>query len=296
MAETVKNAVLILGPTASGKSALALDIARRRGAMIVNADSMQVYSVLRVITARPGEEEMAAAPHALYGHVHPSIAHSSGAWLRDVAALVAKRAAERPLVFVGGTGLYFRALLGGLSDMPEVPPAVRERWRYRLAEEGPEKLHRLLRSEDPQAALVIRPSDGQRIVRALEIKETTGRALSDWQSTGASAVIDDATAEKILVLPPRDAVRTRIDARFDRMVAEGAVEEVHALLRLGLDPSLPAMKAIGVPEISGALSGRASMAEAIERAKARTRQYAKRQETWLRHQLGGGWRVLANEK
>lgn len=294
MKEAAKNAVLILGPTASGKSALALAIARERGATIVNADSMQVYSILRVLTARPGAAELEAAPHALYGHVHPSITYSTGAWLRDVGHVLDRHDPRRPLVFVGGTGLYFKALTGGLSAMPEVPDEVRRRWRYRLAEEGPGPLHRLLRAQDPEAALSIRPGDGQRIVRALEVKEATGRPLSQWQGEAGDTLVDAATADRIVVLPPRDIVHARIEARFDRMIDEGAVEEVRDLTRLSLDPALPAMKAIGVEEIAAALDGRISMAEAITRAKARTRQYAKRQETWLRHQIGEGWRAISS--
>lgn len=293
MKEAAKNAVLILGPTASGKSALAVSIARERGATIVNADSMQVYSILRVLTARPDEAALEAAPHALYGHVHPTISYSTGAWLRDVGEFLHRHDPRRPLVFVGGTGLYFRALTGGLSAMPEVPEEVRRRWRYRLAEEGSEHLHRLLRAEDPEAALSIRPGDGQRIIRALEVKEATGQTLTQWQGEAGEALIDAASADKIVVLPPRDIVHARIEARFDRMIDEGAVEEVRKLSGLRLDPTLPAMKAIGVEEIAAALDGRISFAEAITRAKARTRQYAKRQETWLRHQLGDGWRAIS---
>lgn len=293
MKEAAKNAVLILGPTASGKSALAVSIARERGATIVNADSMQVYSILRVLTARPDEAALEAAPHALYGHVHPTISYSTGAWLRDVGEFLDRHDPRRPLVFVGGTGLYFRALTGGLSAMPEVPEGVRRRWRYRLAEEGSERLHRLLRAEDPEAALSIRPGDGQRIIRALEVKEATGQTLTRWQGAAGEALIDAASADKIVVLPPRDIVHARIEARFDRMIDEGAVEEVRELSGLRLDPALPAMKAIGVEEIAAALDGRISFVEAITRAKARTRQYAKRQETWLRHQLGDGWRTIS---
>lgn len=294
MKEAAKNAVLILGPTASGKSALAVAIARERGATIVNADSMQVYSILRVLTARPDEAALEAAPHALYGHVHPSISYSTGAWLRDVGEFLDRHDPRRPLVFVGGTGLYFKALTGGLSAMPEVPEEARRRWRYRLAEEGPERLHRLLRAEDPEAALAIRPGDGQRIIRALEVKEATGRTLSQWQGEAGEALVDAASADKIVVLPPRNIVHARIEARFDRMIDEGAVEEVRELSGLWLDPAMPAMKAIGVEEIGAALDGRVSFTEAITRAKARTRQYAKRQETWLRHQIGDGWRTISS--
>lgn len=288
----VKGTVLILGPTASGKSALALEIARERDAVIVNADSMQVYDVLRVLTARPDDDELAAAPHRLYGHVDPAVNYSTGMWLRDAAAEI-DAADARPIIFVGGTGLYFRALLGGLADMPEIPDAIRVRWRERLADEGPAALHRLLRGADPDLAQSIKPSDGQRIVRALEVKDATGQKLSAWQAKRGKALVDTNKTEKIVLLPPRDFVHARIEARFDRMIADGAIEETRALLARGLDPALPAMKAIGVAEIGAALEGGMSFPEAIARAKARTRQYSKRQFTWLRHQLDAGWRVAS---
>jgi tRNA dimethylallyltransferase len=293
--EPVKDAVLIAGPTASGKSALAQSIARRIGAVVVNADSMQVYDVLRVLTARPSPEEEAVVPHRLYGHVQPARVYSTGEWLRDVAVLLRGEGdAARRFVFVGGTGLYFRALTGGLSQMPAVPDAVRDAWRARLAVEGPAALHALLAERDPQAAARIGAADGQRLVRALEILEATGRPIGEWQSRAAPPLVDVATAHAIVIAPDRQDLRARIDSRFDRMVAEGALEEVAALVALDLDPRLPAMKAIGVPELADVLAGRAALAEAIERAKAATRRYAKRQETWLRHQIGPGWQRFAD--
>ncbi len=291
----MKDAVLIAGPTASGKSALALSIARRIGAEIVNADSMQVYGVLRILTARPSPAEEAAAPHHLYGHVPPARAYSTGDWLRDAAAVVRRAAAlRRRLVFVGGTGLYFRALSGGLSQMPPVPDAVRDAVRARLAAEGPAALHALLSRRDPEAAARIGPADGQRIVRALEVLEATGRPIGHWQARTAPPLVDPASMHAIVLAPDRQALRASIDARFDRMVAEGALDEVAALAALGLDPALPAMKAIGVPEFAEVLAGRAALPDAVERAKAATRQYAKRQDTWFRHQLGPGWQQFAD--
>lgn len=286
-----RNPVLILGPTASGKSALALRIARERDAVIVNADSMQIYGVLRVLTARPGDAALSAAPHRLYGHVDPGTNYSTGMWMRDAANEIT--AAEgRPLVFVGGTGLYFKALLGGLADMPPVPDAIREKWRRRLGEEGPEKLHEALREADPELARTIRSGDGQRIVRALEIGEATGIPLSQWQKRTGPALFDPGSAEKIVVMPDRATLHQRIGERFDRMLIEGAIEEVEALLARNLDTLLPAMKAIGVAEIAAALRGQSNLADAVEHAKARTRQYAKRQTTWVRHQTGPDWRVV----
>jgi tRNA dimethylallyltransferase len=288
--EPLRNAVLIAGPTASGKSALALKMAQERGGVVVNSDSMQVYSVLNLLTARPSERELAAAPHLLYGHVHPSSPWSTGAWLRDVETLMRRGTfADRTAVFVGGTGLYFHALLGGLAQMPDIPAHLRERWRYRLAEEGASTLHVLLLREDPETAARLAPSDGQRIVRALEVLEATGRSIRSWQAGRGRQLVDPDSATKLAIEPDRQELGQRIDRRFDRMMAEGAMEEVRELLGLGLDPLTPAMKAIGVRELGAAVRGELTLDEAIRRAKVATRQYAKRQTTWFRHQLGPGW-------
>lgn len=290
----VRGATLIAGPTASGKSALALDLAVKTGAVIVNADSMQVYSVLSLITARPGAEALAAAPHHLYGHVHPSESYSTGRWLRDAETLFrTEELAGRPVIFVGGTGLYFRALTEGLSPMPDIPEDIRTRWRSRLELEGAQALHRTLAAADPDSATRIRPSDGQRIVRALEVLEASGRPMGQWHCEPVRPLVDSGSARKIVLEPDRKLLRERIENRFDQMLAEGALEEVRALLALGLPPSMPAMKAIGVPELSDALSGRVSIEEAAARAKAATRRYAKRQMTWFRHQLGPDWQRIA---
>lgn len=292
--EELRRAVLIAGPTASGKSALALKWAEETGGVIVNADSMQVYDVLRVLTARPDDAELARAPHRLYGHMHPGEQYSTGRWLEDVRSVMDDPdTAGRTLIFVGGTGLYFRALTQGLSPIPEIPDAVRTRWRYRLAEEGAEKLHRLLRREDPEAAMTIRPSDGQRIVRALEVLEASGKPISAWQSEAGKGLIDASAAERFVILPERETLYANIERRLDRMVEEGALEEVKALRALKLDPAMPAMKAIGVREFSAYLAGDVTMEEALAAAKTATRQYAKRQMTWFRNQLREDWRVLS---
>ncbi|TIP31373.1 MAG: tRNA (adenosine(37)-N6)-dimethylallyltransferase MiaA, partial [Mesorhizobium sp.] len=187
--------ILIAGPTASGKSALALDVAERKGGVIVNTDSMQGYSVLDVLTARPSAAETARVPHYLYGHVHPSTAYSTGAWLRDVTGLIAEGIfSGRPAVFVGGTGLYFRALAEGISDMPDIPPSVRERWRYELKEQGAERLHRVLMHQDSAVAMQLRPTDGQRIVRALEVLDASGRSILEWQAARGQPLIDRDSA------------------------------------------------------------------------------------------------------
>lgn len=297
----MKNAILIAGPTASGKSALALDLAERQGGIIVNTDSMQGYSVLDVLTARPGSTDLARAPHHLYGHVHPSVAYSTGAWLRDVTKLIEDRLlaerpvgafVERPVIFVGGTGLYFRALAEGISDMPEIPTAIRDRWRYELKEQGAERLHRILMREDSAVGMQLRPTDGQRIVRALEVLDASGRSIAEWQAARGRPLIDRDSARFLVIEPDRAELVGRIETRFDRMLDIGALDEVRELLALNLDPDLPAMKAIGVRELQAAMAGQSSFPEAIERAKIATRQYAKRQATWFRHQLGPEWRRL----
>ncbi|MER9562179.1 tRNA (adenosine(37)-N6)-dimethylallyltransferase MiaA [Mesorhizobium sp. M0571] len=297
----VKNAILIAGPTASGKSALALDLAERNGGVIVNADSMQGYSVLDVLTARPGPAELARVPHFLYGHVDPSTAYSTGAWLRDVMKLIDDGTlsgrlggtfSEGPAIFVGGTGLYFRALAEGISEMPDIPKSIRERWRYELQEQGAVRLHRILLREDSAAGMMLKPTDSQRIVRALEVLDASGRSILDWQAARGRPLIDRSSARFFVIEPERAALVERIDARFDRMLDKGALDEVKQLSALGLDPDLPAMKAIGVRELQAALAGATSFPEAIERAKIATRQYAKRQATWFRHQLGPEWQSL----
>ncbi|MDF1598323.1 tRNA (adenosine(37)-N6)-dimethylallyltransferase MiaA [Mesorhizobium sp. YIM 152430] len=285
----LKNAVLIAGPTASGKSRLAIRIAEAAGGIVVNADSMQVYDVLRVITARPMPDEEARVPHRLFGHVDPAIAYSVAKWLADVDALVKSPEAARKLIFVGGTGLYFRALTEGISQMPDIPPAIRKKWRQALLDAGAEALHRELGALDPRAAERLRPSDGQRIVRALEVVEASGRSILDWQGDRSQPPVDAQSARKIVLAPGRDFLRDMIDRRFDGMIASGALDEVRAILALDLAPSLPARKAIGVPELAAFLSGEASLDDAIARAKLATKQYAKRQETWFRNQFGPDW-------
>ncbi|MER9267901.1 tRNA (adenosine(37)-N6)-dimethylallyltransferase MiaA [Mesorhizobium sp. M0410] len=289
----LKNAILIAGPTASGKSAIALDLAERNGGVIVNTDSMQGYSVLDVLTARPGPAELARVPHFLYGHVDPSTAYSTGAWLRDVTKLMDDGTlSERPVIFVGGTGLYFRALTEGISEMPDIPKSIRDRWRYELQEQGAVRLHRILLREDSAAGMMLRPTDGQRIVRALEVLDASGRSILEWQAARGRPLIDRSSARFFVIEPERAALVERIDARFDSMLDKGALDEVKQLSALGLNPDLPAMKAIGVRELQAALAGAISFPEAIERAKIATRQYAKRQTTWFRHQLGPEWRRL----
>ncbi len=284
------DAILITGPTASGKSALALQLAAQAGGVVINADSMQVYDTLRVLTARPSEEEMGGISHQLYGHVPATRVYSTGEWLRDVTALLPQIKAQNRLpVFVGGTGLYFKALLGGLSDMPEISQEVRCRVRLRLKEEGSPALHDELVRRDVAMGAALDPGDGQRIVRALEVLEETGRSILDFQGKPGLQVIDPQRARKLIVLPDRGVLRSRIDARFERMFDNGAVEEVRALLSLQPNPEVPAMKAIGVPQIVEMLAGRITPQEVVERSSALTRQYAKRQMTWFRNQMDESW-------
>lgn len=287
------SAILIAGPTASGKSGLALELAAACGGFVVNTDSMQVYDILNVLTARPEADALAAVDHFLYGHVHPSQDYSTGRWMADVTALLARPDHQgRTPVFVGGTGLYFRALTGGISQMPDVPGEVRARWRQRLGEEGPEALHPLLAEIDPEAAKRIKPQDGQRIIRALEIYEASGRPISHWQGIHSAPLIDMDRVDRILLLPDRVVLSERIEKRLRQMVDKGALDEVRELLALKLDPALPAMKAIGVPELAAHVRGETALETALQLAAISTRQYAKRQSTWFRNQLGPEWRQL----
>ncbi|HWD13044.1 tRNA (adenosine(37)-N6)-dimethylallyltransferase MiaA [Pseudochrobactrum sp. sp1633] len=288
-----QKAILIAGPTASGKSALALRLARDCGGYIINSDSMQVYDVLDQLTARPQADDLETAPHYLYGHVSPLHLYSTGRWLQEVEALLAKPELQgRVPVFTGGTGLYFKALLGGLSDMPQVKDEVRDYWRNRMAELGAPRLYEELQKLDPAMAERLKAGDSQRIVRALEVVDSTGRSLIEWQNSTGRALIEPQLAEKLVLMPDRAWLRQRIAQRFDLMMQGNAVAEVEALLALQPDAALPVMKAIGVREIESWLKGEISREQAVELAVIATRQYAKRQMTWFRNQFGNEWRHL----
>ncbi|MGM4981489.1 tRNA (adenosine(37)-N6)-dimethylallyltransferase MiaA [Hyphomicrobiales bacterium] len=288
------DAILITGPTASGKSALAVELARAHGGVVINADSMQVYDTLRVLTARPSQADMEGIPHHLYGHVPAAQAYSTGVWLREAAVLVERLRDEgRMPVFVGGTGLYFKALTGGLSDMPGIPLEIRNRLRARLLAEGAEALHRELADRDGAVAETLNPQDGQRIVRALEVIEATGQSIAAFQGKTGPVVIDPERARKIVVLPDRALLHERINSRFEKMLAMGAADEVQALLALELSSEMPVMKAIGVSQIAAMLRGEMTREDVLETGAAATRQYAKRQMTWFRNQMDESWERIS---
>jgi tRNA dimethylallyltransferase len=286
MAETIPRAILIAGPTASGKSALALELAERFGGVVINADSMQVYRELRILTARPTPEDEARAPHALYGHVPAAEAYSVGRWLADATEAIARARAEgRCPVLVGGTGLYFRALLEGLAPIPAIPADVRERWRRRAAEEGAMTLHRVLAARDPATAARLTPTDPQRIVRALEVLDATGQSLSSWQELRGTPVLREEEATRLVLIPERAELHRRCAARFVAMLDEGGLEEARRLAGLGLALDLPAMRAIGLRPVLRHVAGEIDREEAIRQGNAETRRYVKRQATWLRRHM-----------
>ena len=280
------DAVLIAGPTASGKSALALSLAERTGGIVINADSMQVYRDLRILTARPTPEDEARVPHRLYGHVDAGVNCSAGMWVGDAAKTIEEaRTQNRLPIFTGGSGLYFKALTRGLSAVPPIPSEVRDDVRARLERDGAEALHAVLAQRDPVTAERLKPRDRTRIARALEVVEATGRSLTDWHRDGLPPLLPPGRVRAVFLAPDREALYARIDARFGAMLAAGALEEVAALAERRLDPLLPAMKAHGVPALIRHLKGEMSLEQAAEIGRADTRHYAKRQFTWFRHQL-----------
>jgi tRNA dimethylallyltransferase len=280
------NAVLIAGPTASGKSALALELAQATGGVIINADSMQVYRDLRIITARPTRNEEARVAHRLYGHVDAAVNFSAGSWVVDAGAVLADaRAQNRLPIFTGGSGLYFKALTRGLSAVPPIQPEIRESVRARLVRDGVEALHAELVHRDPVSAERLKPRDRTRIARALEVVEATGRSLTDWHRDGLPPLLPQGQFRALFLEPDRDELYARIDGRFDAMLEAGALEEVAALAARRLDPLLPAMKAHGVPALIRHLKGEITLKAAAVIGRADTRHYAKRQFTWFRHQL-----------
>ncbi len=275
---------LIAGPTASGKSALALRLARSWGAEIVNADAIQVYRDLRILSARPSREEAAAVPHHLFGVADAAEAWSVGRWLSEaLTALAAIEARGRPAIVVGGTGMYLRGLTQGLAQVPPIPAAARAAAAAAWEAGGEAAVRERLRPRDPDAEARIGPGDRQRLLRALEVVEETGRSLSQWQAETAPPIAADRWRAWVLE-PARDVLYARCDARLQIMLAQGALDEVRALMDRGLDPALPAMKAVGLRELAAHLEGRTPLDEALRLAQQETRRFAKRQLTWFRNQ------------
>lgn len=289
------RALLIMGPTASGKSALALALAERVGGEIVNADSMQAYRELRVLTARPSVQDEASARHHLYGHVAAADAYSAGRWLKDaLAALSDIRARGRTPIVVGGTGLYFKALTQGLADIPAADAETRACLRARAEAEGAAALHAELAARDPVTAARLERNDAPRILRALEVLEAAGESISVLQANTAPPLSPNEW-RGVALTPPREALYAAIDARFAAMLDGGVLQEVHAFAALGVSPDLPVMKAHGLPALMAHLRGELSLIEAAEIAKRDTRRYAKRQFTWIANQMAGWPRVDATD-
>ena len=285
-----RRLALIAGPTASGKSALALALAESVGGTVINADSAQVYADLRIISARPSPAEERRAPHRLYGYRDAALPCSAAGWAADARREISEaQAAGRLPVLVGGTGLYLRTLLDGIAPVPEIDPAVREAVRSFTVSHNYASLER----EDPPAAARLRPSDATRVARALEVVRSTGRPLAEWQRQRTGGIAGEVEPVPLVLLPPRDWLYQRCDARFEAMMSDDGIEEVRALLARNLNPMLPAMRAIGVREIAGFLRGELSREEALAAGRTATRQYAKRQYTWFSRQPPADWPRLA---
>jgi tRNA dimethylallyltransferase len=279
------RALLLMGPTASGKSALALALAERIGGEIINADSMQVYRDFRVLTARPSPEETRQAPHHLYGHIDAGDLYSVGRWLKEALMAIADVCARGATpILVGGTGLYFKALTEGLADIPTADEETRALWRERCAKEGAPALHAELARVDPDTAARLAANDAPRILRALEVWDATGESISALQARTEAPLTQEDWAGFALT-PARDALYAAINARFDTMLSNGALDEVMAFAARGLDPALPAMKAHGAPALMVHLRGEMSLEQAVEIGKRDTRRYAKRQFTWIANQM-----------
>ncbi|HEY0113818.1 MAG TPA: tRNA (adenosine(37)-N6)-dimethylallyltransferase MiaA [Allosphingosinicella sp.] len=277
---------LIAGPTASGKSALALALAEKTGGIVINADSAQVYRDLRIVSARPAPEEESRAPHRLYGYRDGAPPCSAADWAGDARSEVAAahEAGKLPIL-VGGTGLYIRTLVEGIAPVPEIDPDIRSKVRAMALTDA----YAALEEADPAAAKRLRPSDTTRIARALEVVRSTGRPLAEWQQDRRGGIGDAVALVPLILLPPRDWLYARCDDRFEGMMSEEGVEEVRRLLHRELPPSLPVMRAIGVREIAAFLRGELTREEALERGRIATRQYAKRQYTWFSRQCPAEW-------
>lgn len=284
--------ILLAGPTASGKSGLAVQLAEALGGVVVNADSQQVYAGWRILTARPTEAEEARVPHRLYGHVALDAAYSVGRWLRELAPFLeeASRSGLRPVI-TGGTGLYFKALTRGLAEIPPIEPGIRQRAEAELERLGLAGFAAALARRDPETAARIDLSNPARVLRAWEVLEQTGRPLSGWQAETSPPLVPLETAVPIALIPPRETLHARCDSRFDTMMADGALAEVERVMALGLPASAPGMKAVGAPELMAHLRGEIPLDQAVAAAKTATRRYAKRQLTWIRGQMQG-WETI----
>ncbi len=288
--------VLIAGPTASGKSALALALAARLNGVVINADSMQVYRDAPIVTAQPSVDEQAQVPHRLYGVVPAATAYSTGRYIDDARAVLAELAAnDRSAIIVGGTGLYFKALLDGLSPVPAIPPDIRTRCRALAETSGVAAVREALGKVDPDIVARLGATDGQRLVRALEVFEATGRPLSDWQRSPGRPIVDAEAAVKLVVDRPRAELQARADRRFDHMLRAGALDEMRTLSTLSLSPELPLMRALGIRPLLDHLAGKRSFEDAVAAGKLETRQYIKRQQTWLRRHMMS-WTQLSTQQ
>lgn len=288
-----ENVILIAGPTASGKTGLAIELASRFGGIIINADSMQVYRELEIITARPSAAEMAACPHHLFGHVSVLEPYSVARWLGEAVALIEREMeAGRPVVIAGGTGLYFTSLLSGISPIPEIPDEIRSKWRTRQKSDAG-GLYEALQKQDPDMADTLNPQDSQRIVRALEVVEATGISLLEWQRRGNKPLLPaEAKVRKLLLMPERAWLYDRINRRFEQMIEAGAIDEVKTFIELGVSESATASKAIGARQLASHVAGEIGLAEAIELSQTASRQYAKRQMTWFRNTFDDEWELF----
>lgn len=278
------DAVLIAGPTASGKSAAALALAEQAGGVVINADSMQVYREAPILTAQPEHADLVRVPHLLYGHVSVHEAYSVGRWRQDAIQAIAEvRAMGKLPIFVGGTGMYFMALTDGLAHVPAIPDDVRERARALLADIGVQALHAYLTQRDPLTASRLRPSDTQRVLRAIEVLDATGRPLALWQDAPAAPILNSGAIAAFVMAPAREDRRRRIAERFESMLQKGALQEARRLQ--GLDGRLPAAKLLGLRPLQALAAGTLRRDEALDLAITATRQFAKRQMTWFRHRM-----------
>ncbi|MBL4836540.1 MAG: tRNA (adenosine(37)-N6)-dimethylallyltransferase MiaA [Kordiimonadaceae bacterium] len=294
----MKQALFIAGPTASGKSALSLKLAAEMNGVIINADSMQVYDTLRIVTACPTAADEAAAPHKLYRFLDPSETCSAVFWAtRAMAEIEAAWAADQMPIVIGGTGMYFKVLLEGIAEIPDIDTDIRAEVRRTCEEAGSASLHGDLALYDPATAERLSPNDSQRVCRAVEVYRSTGKTLTGWHAETAPGLMQAADEagliEKMVLSPDRDIVYDRCNRRFDHMIADGALEEVEALMLRGLPDTLPAMRALGVPSLMAFLRDEVTLEEAAEESKTQTRRFAKRQLTWFRNQFAGWSRVSA---